>query len=145
MTRTFPPAATRVLARGSHLLFVRSTLCTSLSALAFTLLLALPFADASRPQDMLFRAGEVLTVSPKSFEVMRSESQEMYRFAKQKLFIQSPEREEYSYGDLTQIDLTRFVVGHKTIIFTSSEFTAAIVIHSNTTEVRITTLSRVKT
>ncbi len=102
-------------------------------------------ALASNLPDMLCQAREVLALNPKTFKTTQYESHEIYRFAKDKLFIQSPDREEYLYGKLTEIEPMRFIVGHKTIIFTSSEFTTATVIHSNDTEVRVVRLSRVKT
>ena len=56
----------------------------------------------------------------------------------QKLYIESAGRgQEYFYGEISQLDYLRYSAGNKTLIFKNSNFTSAIVIHSDLISTRI--------
>src|SRR5262245_10103388 len=69
---------------------------------------------------------------------------EVYRFANGELFISSPDRAEYRYGKVVEMEPWRWASGYKTII--SSSFAVApgmesyTVVHSDIAEIRVGTL-----
>lgn len=51
----------------------------------------------------------------------------LHRIIDNRLFLSSPEREEYFYNDVTKQEYLRYVSGHKVIVFLDSEFQSAVV------------------
>jgi hypothetical protein len=115
-------------------------------AISFLLLksLTLQAAPAQIP-DMVLQEFKVLTVNSKTLKTETYESHTVYRISKGELYISSPDREEYLYGKVTEIEPNRFVVGHKTLLFTSKDFKTATLIHSNNTEVKVSKVRGIKT
>jgi hypothetical protein len=68
----------------------------------------------------------------------------VYRFASGDLFISSPDRSEYRYGKVVEVETWRWLSGYKTIISTNLAvvpgMTSYTMVHSDVAEVRVGTL-----
>ncbi len=64
----------------------------------------------------------------------------LYKFKNGELFLSSPEREEYLYGKVAEIEVGRYQSGYKTIVFPGKNFTVATVSHHDQTSVVISKL-----
>ena len=74
------------------------------------------------------------------------ETSVLYRFADEKLYLSSPDRDEYLYGQVTNVKSGLwFSSGYKAILFDDFKFEAATVIHTDSIETRIIRLHCVKT
>jgi hypothetical protein len=107
------------------------------------LFLASSVASGAELPSLICREGEVLSVEPRSLNSHSYSSSALYRFTRKGLYLSDKDREEYFYTTVEFVDSelggARFVSAHKTFIF-SADFKSAIAVHSNSTEVRVSTL-----
>ena len=99
-----------------------------------TLLLFLtrfPVSAVAELPDLVCQELKVAHVDPRTLKSTEYESRTLYRFKSGKLFLSSPERSEYLYNAITEIEYHRFVSGHMTIIFEDSQFERVIFVHVN--------------
>ena len=68
---------------------------------------------AELPPDLVCEAGSELQVFNDNLSVSKYESDVLYRFSEGKLYLSSDEREEYLYGELTEVAFLRYVSGNK--------------------------------
>jgi hypothetical protein len=87
--------------------------------------------------DLICQELKVMHVDPRNLHSKEYESQTLYRFKSSKLFLSSPERSEYLYNSIIEIEPSRFVSGHKTIIFEGSKFEQVIFVHTHDDEIEI--------
>ena len=59
---------------------------------------------------------EVVVTHGGTLSVRQSKPSVLYRITDGKLYLSSPSRDEYLYGDVVEIDYRRFTVGYKTIV-----------------------------
>lgn len=76
--------------------------------------------------------------------VQEFESRTLYRFKSGNLYLSSPDRTEYLYNTVREVEPMRYVSGHKTFQFESGEFRTAIFVHSHRDEVRVSRANRTK-
>jgi hypothetical protein len=92
---------------------------------------------------LVCREREGLSVEPSSLKSRSYSSSALYRFTPKGLYLSDKDRDEYFYNTVEFVDFElgggRFVTAHKTFIF-SADFKSATAIHSNSTEVRVSTL-----
>ena len=93
-------------------------------------------AIASLP-DLVCQELKVVHVDPRTLKGREYETRVLYSFKSGKLFLSSPERSEYLYNTVTEVEPFRFVSGHKTIIFEDSKFERVIFVHAYNDEVRV--------
>ncbi len=86
----------------------------------------------------------VVQVDPRSLRSNEYDSRSIYRFSAGDLYLSSPERVEYRYGSVVEVEPLRYVVGHKNIQFESSDFRTAILVHTYRDEVRVSRASCTK-
>jgi hypothetical protein len=86
----------------------------------------------------------VVQVDPRSLRSNEYDSRSMYRFSAGDLYLSSPDRVEYRYGSVVEVEPLRYVVGHKTIQIESSDFRSAILVHIYRDEVRVSRASCTK-
>jgi len=79
----------------------------------------------------------VIQIDPKSLLTREYDSRTLYRFKAGSLYLSSPERAEYLYNKVREVEPLRYVSGHKTIQFESSDFRTMILVHSYLDEVRV--------
>ena len=104
----------------------------------FILLLPLWAVGDSALPDLACQVLEEVTVShAESLPATHTEAPSLYRIAESKLYLSSPDSDEYLYGDLTSTDWLRFNAGFKTILFASDEFTAAVEVHTDSLGTRV--------
>jgi hypothetical protein len=108
---------------------------------AVTLFPGVGFAEIP---DLICQELRVVHVDPRTLQSRELESRTLYRFKSGKLFLSSPDRSEYLYNTVTEVEFMRFVSGHKTILFHDSKFERATFIHANTDEVRVSNASCTK-
>ncbi len=81
-----------------------------------------------------------------SLEGDHRESLVIYRFSDRKLYLSSPTREEYLYGEVIEVESGLwFRSGYKAILFDDHEYETAIIVHADSIETRIIRLRCVKT
>jgi len=72
------------------------------------------------------------------------DSNDLYKFSENKLYLSSPDRDEYQYGEIKEMEYLRYVSGYKTIIFNSDKYKKAVVVHFDKYETRVIQLSCVE-
>jgi hypothetical protein len=100
-----------------------------------------PSVGSSELPDLICQELRVVRVDPYTLQSREFESHTLYRFKSSKLFLSSPDRSEYLYNTVAEVEFMRFVSGHKTILFHGSKFDNATFIHANTDEVRVSEAS----
>ena len=104
----------------------------------FLLILALfPVSAMAELPDLACQELKIVHVDPRSLKNTEYESRTLYRFKSGKLFLSSPERSEYLYNAVTEIEPSRFVSGYKTIIFEDNKLERVIFVHVYNDEVRV--------
>ncbi len=96
-----------------------------------------PISAVAELPDLVCQELKVVHVDPRTLRSTEYESRALYRIKSGKLFLSSPERSEYFYNAITEIEPSRFVSGHKTIIFEDSKFERVIFAHVYNDEVRV--------
>lgn len=86
----------------------------SLIALAATLTSSAGWAAMP---DVVCHLEREAQVEPITFEMKLSAPRQTYRFKNGELFISGPDRSEYLYGKLVEVEPGRFTVGHKTLLY----------------------------
>jgi hypothetical protein len=109
--------------------------------LVVMLLLALSRAWAQKIPNMLCTSQFVVHINPITFTTKRVESSntqgtDLYRIENQELYISSNERDEYLYSRLIEVEKSRFIGGHKTILFDKG-YKTAISTHTYDDEIRV--------
>ena len=111
--------------------------------LCIAVLLSPLTAEAMELPSLVCREQRVVIVLPDTLKSITYESSTLYRFTPNGLFLSEKDRAEYFYNEVKFVepDLSgsRFVSAHKTFFFDVA-FKSATVVHSNTTEVRISQL-----
>jgi hypothetical protein len=69
--------------------------------------------------------------------VKEYESRTLYRLKSGNLYLSSPDRTEYLYNKVIEVEPMRYASGHKTLQFESADFRTAILVHSYRDEVRV--------
>jgi hypothetical protein len=87
--------------------------------------------------DMVCQELTVLNVNPLSLDTTKLNSQTLYRFKGNELYLFTPDSKEYLYSKVTMQEYGRFHSGNKTIIFSDMKSLNGIVIHSEASEVRV--------
>jgi hypothetical protein len=87
--------------------------------------------------DMVCQELTVLNVNPLSLGTTKLNSQTLYRFKGNELYLSTPDKKEYLYNTVTMQEYGRFNSGNKTIIFSDMKSPNGIVIHSEASEVRV--------
>ena len=80
-------------------------------------------------------------IDNKSLSTTTYDSKGLYKFSKDKLYLSSPDRDEYEYGEINEVEYLRYNVGYKTIIFNSDKFKNAVVVHFDKYETRVLQIS----
>lgn len=111
---------------------------------AFAMYLALPSAWAAAVPDLVCQELRVIRVDPQSLGVREFESRTLYRFRSGNLYLSSPDRTEYLYNKVVEVEPMRYVSGHKTLQFESADFATAIFVHSYRDEVRVSRATCIK-
>jgi hypothetical protein len=104
----------------------------------FLLILAIfPLSAVAELPDLVCQELKVVHVDQKNLRTTEYESRTLYRFKSGKLFLSSPDRSEYLYNTVTEIEFLRFVSGHMTIIFESPKWEQAVFVHASRNVVRV--------
>lgn len=103
----------------------------------FLILALFPGSAVATLPDLVCQELKVVHVDPRTLKSREYESRTLYRFKPGKLFLSNPERREYLYNAITEIEPFRFASGHKTIIFEDSKFERVIFVHVYNDEVRV--------
>ena len=85
-----------------------------------------------------------MTIDPSTFIGTVSTPAERYRFKDGKLFITTPDRVEYIYNDVREVEFgKRYVSGHKTFVFTveGSGEQRLLMFHSDQFDIRVAEFS----
>lgn len=106
---------------------------TFLATLAVLLVAAQ--ARAAIP-DLLCTEPALVAVSPKSLKAQKMTGHMTFKFKGAKLYLASPEKEEYLYNEVREEELGRFISGHKTI-FIDKDLLGGIVVHADSLDIRI--------
>jgi hypothetical protein len=114
-----------------------------LSFLVFTLWLQ--NALGATVPDLLCQELHVIQVDPHSMKVQEFESRTLYRFKAGNLYLSSPDRDEYFYNKVFEVEPMRYAAGHKTLQFETTDFRNAILVHAFRDEVRISRASCTRT
>lgn len=98
-------------------------------------------ARASVP-DTICRLQRQTRIDPATLAATTSSPTETYRFANGKLYVSSPDRAEYIYNDVSEVEFgKRYTSGHKTFIFTGQAFLPGTVrmlaFHSEPLDIRV--------
>jgi hypothetical protein len=91
--------------------------------------------------DMVCHQLKIVNINPQSFTVKKTETDnikemDLYKISGGELFISSPNRKEYKYNKLVEIDKLRYYAGHKTLLFTQ-DYSGLITTHTYDDEIRI--------
>lgn len=78
-----------------------------------------------------------MLVDPRSLRVQEFAGRTLYRFKSGNLYLSPPDRTEYLYNKVIEVEPMRYVSGHKTLQFESSDFRTAIFVHTYRDEVRV--------
>jgi len=113
------------------------------SLLVLTFLFASFSALAKSVPNLVCVESRIVNVDPRSLKVQEYESRTAYRFTDGNLYLARPEKKEYLYNKVVEVEPQRYTTGHKVIQFegTPSEFKAAILVHAYRDEVRVSRLS----
>src|SRR4029450_3917987 len=81
-------------------------------------------------------------IDPTTFAATTSNPTETYRFANGKLYVSNPDRAEYIYNDVSEVEFgKRYASGHKTFIFTGQAFLPGTVrmlaFHADPSDIRV--------
>ncbi len=81
-------------------------------------------------------------IDPATLAATTSNPAETYRFSNGKLYVSSPDRAEYIYNDVSEVEFgKRYISGHKTFIFTGQAFLPGTVrmlaVHSDPLDIRV--------
>ena len=87
--------------------------------------------------DLVCQELKVVFVDPKSLATRSYDSRTIYRFKSGDLFLSSPDRVEYRYNEVTQVEPMRFMSGHKTLIFESDDYSSVVFVHTFGDEIRV--------
>jgi hypothetical protein len=98
------------------------------SPIAFLVLAQVPVLAASLP-NMVCKEGKVVHVTPGILQVREYTSSTVYRVQDGKLYLKNGTDQEYLYGTVKEVDLNRFVSGHKTIYYLQTPQSAQLVAH----------------
>jgi len=81
-------------------------------------------------------------ISPITLDGTTSTPREVYRFANGDLFISRPDRAEYRYGKVVEVEPGRFTSGHKTLVLSFPPPVAGterlLIVHSDVIDIRVT-------
>ena len=100
-------------------------------------------AMASQVPDLICSETKSVQIESKALSAQSDGTDTIYRFKSGSLHLKPSDRDEYLYNKVVEIEFGRYSSGHKTIIFdsiNSNNFESAIVVHANSTEVRVTRL-----
>jgi len=91
------------------------------------------------PPDLLCQEVKVLHIDPRALSVREYDSSTIYRIKSGNLYISSPDRVEYMYNKVSEVEAMRYVSGHKVIQFEAGrpEYRSAIFVHTHLDEVRV--------
>lgn len=107
---------------------------------AVTVALACP-AIAAVP-DMTCHAQIETQISPITLDGKLGTPREVYRFSNGDLFISRPDRGEYRYNKVTEVEPGRYTSGHKTLILSFPPpipgTERLLVVHSDVIDIRVT-------
>lgn len=111
--------------------------------LCIAVLLSQLTAVAVELPSLVCREQRVVIVLPDTLKSNAYESSSLYRFTPKGLFLSDKDRAEYFYNEVSFVEPefggSRFTSEHKTFFFDVT-FKTATVVHSNSTEVRISRL-----
>ena len=108
--------------------------------LAIPLLLMASIVNGVLP-DLLCQELKAALVDPVTLRTNEiTELRTLYRFNSGSLFLSSPDRSEYLYNKVQQMEQRRFSSGHKTFIFDET-FRRGLQVHIYVDEVRISQMS----
>ncbi len=103
-------------------------------ALAYPALAAVP--------DMTCHAYLETQISPVTLDGTLNSPREVYRFRNGDLFISRPDRAEYRYNQVTEVEPGRYTSGHKTLILTFPPpipgTERLLMVHSDVIDIRVT-------
>ncbi|CAN5762087.1 hypothetical protein BH11PSE3_BH11PSE3_02100 [soil metagenome] len=116
-----------------------------LSLTGLGLLSGLGSAQASVP-DTTCHLERQTRIDPATLAAATSTPAETYRFANGKLYISSPDRPEYIYNTVNEVEFgKRYASGHKTFIFTGQAFLPGTVrmlaVHHDSSDIRVSEFS----
>jgi hypothetical protein len=86
---------------------------------------------AATVPDMLCRASGATFIDGKTLVPSRSEWSDVYRFSGGALLISGPNRREYFYGKLVEVEPGRFVVGYLTLQIDAQDERRMLVVHAD--------------
>lgn len=106
------------------------------------------FANAGNLPPLLCHQQVNLRINPSSFQVDRYEPSDIkqldiYRFEGMKLFLSHPDRKEYFYNKVEEVEGRRYVSGHKVFVF-NQDFNEAIVSHTHDIELKLSKIRCLK-
>jgi hypothetical protein len=112
-----------------------------LSLMGLSVLSYLDPARASVP-DTICHLERQTRIDPTTLAATTSNPTETYRFANGKLYVSSPDRAEYIYNDVSEVEFgRRYASGHKTFIFTGQTFLPGTVrmlaVHYDQSDIRV--------
>ena len=107
----------------------------ALSFLVMTLWFGI--ASSAPIPDLVCQELHVIHVDPRTLRTQEYESGTIYRFKSEQLYLSSPDRAEYLYNNVVEIEPMRYLSGHKTLQFEAADFRTAIFVHSYRDEVRV--------
>ena len=81
-------------------------------------------------------------IDPQTLAATISTPAETYRFANGKIYVTSPDRPEYIYGDVIEVEFgKRFTAAHKTFVFSNQPFLPGTVrmlaFHAEGSDIRV--------
>ena len=74
-----------------------------------------------------------------------STTPDLYRLAGGKLYMSSPGRDEYLYGDVAVVEPGRFTAGYKTFVFSIGDYESMVEVHTDSQGTRVRRLHCVRT
>lgn len=107
---------------------------------------AAPAAVHASVPDTTCRLERQTRIDPATLAATTTTPTETYRFANGKLYITSPDRSEYIYNNVSEVEFgKRFASGHKTFIFTGQAFLPGTVrmlaFHQEASDIRVSEFS----
>ncbi len=103
-----------------------------------------PSVKAAIP-DMVCHLRLETQLDPQTLQGKQAEPREVYRIKDGEPFISRPERGEYRYGKLIEVEPNRFVSGHKTLIFvpitTQPKAGRMLMFHADAIDIRVAEFS----
>jgi hypothetical protein len=92
---------------------------------------------AAAMPDMVCKESKGIHINPDSLGVQQSKGRTLYRFHAGSLYLSSPQKAEYLYNKVQEVEPMRYISGYKTLQFESPSFETAIFVHSYRDEVRV--------